>query len=443
MPRLIVHAPRRRVAIVAALLLLALAIRLAVAVEAFGAPQSGDALEYDHRAQLIAAGHGFGSAPAFMHVVDDPRLRLTGVEWPGGGPTAFRPPLYPLLLGGLYAVTGPSSSDGRLLQALIGTGVVALTGLIALQLWGWGVAVVALALAGVFAPAVVLGRILLSEPLFVLLALIAVAAALEARRRPTGWRWPLFAGTLCGLAVLTRSAGLTLVPCIALLAWSGRPRLARVSLRSPVIVLVAAALTVTPWTVRNALVMHRLIPVTDQGGYTLAGVYNSSAARDRLTPWLWRSPPEDAANRQIMASSTAREAAISSQLGASARRYLGEHPTAVLGVLRWNSIRMLALDPSREQAAIRYDFGVGPVTAQLAVVMLLIVGALAAVGILMRAARSPPLAFWLIPVVLWVSTAAIQSGMRFRSPIDPFLIMLASLALTAGWSRWSAPATRH
>lgn len=440
MPELIRSAPRRRVGIVALLLLLALAVRMAVAIASFGAPQSGDALEYDYRARLIASGHGFGSAPAFLHVVDNPRHRLTGVVWPGGGPTAFRPPLYPLVLGGLYAVTGPSTSAGRVLQALIGTAVVALTGLIAFQLWGWGAGVLALAIAAVFAPAVLLGRILLSEPMFVLLMLMAVAVALEARRRADLWRRPVAAGVLCGLAVLTRSVGLALVPCVALLVWSGRPRLSRGSWIAPLAVIVAAVLTVAPWTVRNALELHRFIPVTDQGGYTLAGVYNLSAERDRVTPWLWRSPSEDATNRRIMASTTAKEPAISSELGASARRFLEEHPTAVLGALLWNSIRLAALDPGREQVAIRYDLGVSPVEAKLAVAMLLIIGALAALGAFARAARVPARSFWLIPAVLWVSTAVIQSGMRFRSPIDPFLIMLASLALRAGWARWSAPA---
>jgi 4-amino-4-deoxy-L-arabinose transferase-like glycosyltransferase len=433
------HFSRRRVWPVVVLLSLAFAIRLVVAVDAFGSPQTGDALEYDYRAQLIASGDGFGAAPQFLHVASDPRMRLTGLVWPRGGPTAFRPPLYPLLLGGVYVLTGRSTSAGRVLQALIGTGVVALTGLIAFQLWGWAVGVLALALAAVFAPAVILGEILLTEPLFVLLTLAAVAVALEARRREPGWRWPLLAGSLCGLAILTRSAGLVLAPCIALMVWQRRRPFSRSDLVAPILVVLAAVVMVTPWTVRNALVLHRFIPVTDQGGYTLAGVYNSSAAHDRLTPWLWRSPPEDATNRQIMASPNATEPEVTGRLGTAARRYIGAHPGATLGVVLWNSIRMLALDPNREQLAIRYDYGVGPFAGRLAVAMLLIVGALAAAGLFVRAARAPPRSFWLVPIALWFATAAIQSGMRFRAPIDPFLIMLAAVALRAAWVRWLAP----
>jgi hypothetical protein len=285
----------------------------------------------------------------------------------------------------------------------------------------------------------ILGKSLLTEPLFVLLSLAAVAVALEARRRATGWRWALLAGGLCGLAILTRSAGLVLAPCIALLVSKPERRFSRAGLLAPVLVIAATVLVVMPWTVRNALVLHRFIPVTDQGGYTLAGVYNSSAAQDRLTPWLWRSPGEDASNRRIMGGTGATEAEISSRLGASAWRYIGDHPGAVPGVLLWNSIRLLALDPTREQAAIRFDFGVGTFSARVAVAMLLIIGGLAAAGVFVRASRAPPRSFWLIPIALWFSTAAIQSGMRFRSPIDPFLIMLAALALTAGWARWLAP----
>jgi len=37
---------------------------------------------------------------------------------------------------------------------------------------------------------------------------------------------------------------------------------------------------VAPWTIRNAVVMHALIPVSDETGGTLAGTYNPVSARD-------------------------------------------------------------------------------------------------------------------------------------------------------------------
>ena len=79
------------------------------------------------RASRSPYGHGFGE---------------TGLA-AGGGPTAFRPPLYPLFLGAVYAVTGDSITAARLLQALLGVAAVGLLGVIAWQLWGRRVALIA------------------------------------------------------------------------------------------------------------------------------------------------------------------------------------------------------------------------------------------------------------------------------------------------------------
>ncbi len=53
---------------------------------------------------------------------------------------------------------------------------------------------------------------------------------------------------------------------------------------------------------------------------------------------------------------------------------------------------------------------------------------LAAGGALTRAARQAPKWLWLVPVCLWASVF-VTSFIRFRAPIDPFLVMLAALAL--------------
>jgi len=68
---------------------------------------SGDPADYDRLGRLLAAGKGFG----------------TSVLSPSGGPTAFRPPLYPLFLGAVYKVTGGSMTAARLVQAVLGNAI--------------------------------------------------------------------------------------------------------------------------------------------------------------------------------------------------------------------------------------------------------------------------------------------------------------------------------
>ena len=57
---------------------------------------------------------------------------------------------------------------------------MALIGVIALQLWGQREALVAMALGAVYIPLILVGQSVMSEPLFVLCMLGAIACALQA-----------------------------------------------------------------------------------------------------------------------------------------------------------------------------------------------------------------------------------------------------------------------
>ena len=78
----------------------------------------------------------------------------------------------------------------RLANALVGTAIVALIGLIALQLWGRREALAALALGAIYVPLILVGQSVMSEPLFVLCLLGAIAGVLHSR----GYRWVVAGG---------------------------------------------------------------------------------------------------------------------------------------------------------------------------------------------------------------------------------------------------------
>jgi len=150
--------------VVGLLLAVALVVRLGYVAATPGYEAVNDAHNYDVHAQSIAAGHGFariGSGPS--------------------GETAFRPPGYPYFLAGIYAVTGVEHAKptdrynaGRVANALVGTAIVALVGLIAYRLFGRRVGLVAMALSAVYLPLVLISGTLMSEPLFAALLLGAL-----------------------------------------------------------------------------------------------------------------------------------------------------------------------------------------------------------------------------------------------------------------------------
>lgn len=65
-----------------------------------------------------------------------------------------------------------------------------------------------------------------------------------------------------------------------------------------------------------------------------------------------------------------------------------------------------------------------------------------AVGATTTAARQAPRPLWLVPGVLW-TVVFVLAAARFRAPVEPFLILLASLALVGAWDRLSSARTQE
>ena len=379
-----------------------------------------DALDYDRAAASIAQGEGY------------PYSRRPGRE------TAFRPPAYPVLLAGAYTLAGVGAAEvdervlvGRILGVLIGTLIVALIGVVAAQLWGRGVALVAMALAAVYVPLITVGGAVMSEPLFAALMLGALAAAIEHRRSAHRWRWALLAGVLAGLSILTRANAMVLLLPLALAVWTGRPRFSPRALAVPAVLVVLALLTVSPWTIRNAVVFDRFIPVSTQLGSALAGTYNDEARTDEENPASWRSIRRVKAYESLYARlREIPEPEVEDILRERSRAYIREHPTYVAKVALWTTLRTFelgGLDWSRHTAS---TISVTPRWANAGVFCFWIFALLAFAGALTRRAREAPLWFWAVPALLYLSVAfLVVETPRYRTGIDPFIILLAALAL--------------
>jgi 4-amino-4-deoxy-L-arabinose transferase-like glycosyltransferase len=437
----------RRVAmIVAGLLLLGLLLRIGVVLDSRPYELLGDAYDYRRHALSIA------------NRLEYPR----SLDGPDGGPTAFRPPLYPIFLAPFYEIGGRDATDAvRLAQAGLGVLVAALIGLIAWRLWGRRVGLVALGLASLFPPFMFTGAAVLSETLFLALLLGACAAALEARRSAHRLRWAVAAGVLCGLVALTRSNGAVLIVPLAFALFGPRERGWRLGLLPVAALVGAAALTVAPWTVRNAIVLDSFVPVSTQGGHTLAGAFNETVRRadaEWAPPWAlpdfahlyWRprfrrlalAKPEPPGGTPREWRTDLPEPELDRKLSSAARDHMLDHPLYVLDRIGSNTVELFQLKGPRkahispEETALHAPWPRRAATYGFYPVLVL-----ALLGAFTAQARRAPRWLWLVPV-LFLPVVLIHAFIRFRAPIDAFLIMLAAIALVALGDRVRARARR-
>ncbi len=422
-----VRRPRaRRSLIVAVVLLVALVLRIGEVQRTAYRPVN-DAGSYLTLASHIAHTGGYSST-----------------QGAGGtrGPTAYFPPGFPYLLAAVDLIDGHTGRRGgaihpaRLAQAVLGTATVALVGLVAEEAFGAVVGLIALVLAAVYPVLIELSTILVAENLLTLLVLASVWSMLRAARSAHPYRWIAGAGVLTGLATLTHVNGVVLLAPLGFAAWRLRRTVdadLHLPLAGPALFLLATALAVAPWTIRNAVELHRFIPVSDETGITLVGTYNPASAAFGPVPYKWRLyygiPGE---RRLIRESSGLSEPALGAKLESQALHYIGNHPLSPLAVIYHNSRRLLELEGTYAWQASARAMGLDLNTAQVGVTSFWILALLAIAGAFTKAARSAPGWLWAIPVLLWLSVAAINAETpRFREPVDAFLILLAACALSA------------
>ena len=409
-----------------ALVVLGLLLRVAFVLATPNYAPVHDDRDYERIAGSVARGNGYPSD----------HLEPVG-ERPLVTPAAYRPPGWPYTLGGIFAVFGRNVTAARVFLAVLGAGVVALIGLLALQLWGRRASLWATALAALYVPLGLIGSSLLSETLFIFFELAAIAAALAARRRESGWRWALLAGLFVGLAALTRFNGPLLLLPVALLVWTGRPRRRPASLARPLAAVVVAVATVAPWTIRNAIEIHAFIPVTTEAGGTLAGTYNRVSRENPRDSGAWTLVRRTENRYLIRRAHSGAE--LDRNLRGKAFRFAWRHPGYVAQVAWFNTRQLLHLAGTH-----RWDLGTRTIDVStgwgvVAAISFWVVLLLALGGLATRAARRAPPALWLAPALLLVSAVfVIGEAPRFRAPIDPFVLLLAGLGASAAVERWGA-----
>jgi 4-amino-4-deoxy-L-arabinose transferase-like glycosyltransferase len=199
-----------------------------------------------------------------------------------GKPTAIRPPLYPFFVSGIYAIAGVENFQAvRLVQALLSLVNVWLLYWLGRDAFSHRVGLWAAGLYAFYPTALGFNNLILTEVLFTLLLTAAsYGVVLYFQRERSGYL--ALSGILLGLAALTRSVVWLSPPFLAVFViLTGRRSLMHRT-GGAVLLVLAFALTIAPWAVRNSCLEKTFITIDTMGGR------NFMMGNYRYTP-LYRS----------------------------------------------------------------------------------------------------------------------------------------------------------
>ena len=182
-------------------------------------------------------------------------------------PTAFRPPLYPLLLAATMIQEEITPLQVALLHLILGLATIVLVYQLAKQYRLGRAAPLAALLVAVDPVLMFWSTSIMTETLATLLA-VASLYCLSRLNPQRHWTAALGTGCLLGLSILCRPTFLLwLVLCLLVVA-AQQPNWRQRLQRSGTL-LAGALLMIAPWTIRNMVQFNRPIALTTHGGYTL------------------------------------------------------------------------------------------------------------------------------------------------------------------------------
>lgn len=414
------------------ILAIALVLRL-TALLVLNASLQEDRDAYLGIAQSLAEGRGYSS--------------------PGSASaTAYRPPLYPVLIAGLLVVGGNLQTLG-LVQVALGTFSVWLTFLAARRWLGDRPAALAAAFVAVEPLGLVNTSLVMTETIAtcLLAGWLVVLARPERLDQPEGATVPyeptrdrtvraFCAGIVAGLGTLCRPIMLptTLLGQVwyevARSREAGRsvpPSIGRAVI--PLVAFLAGlSLPLAPWTVRNWLQFGQPIVTTTHGGYTLLLGHNPSYSREVVhgpAGAVWPRPALEAWQRSVDEELE--------QAGIDPRDEVGRD--RAMAAMAWRTIwndpaeaarsglslvsRLWSLSPrSTPERPIPPAVAISILLFNLALLGLAIVGLIHLV-----ATRLPLAGLLVVPLLVFTAMHSLYwADQRMRAPLVPVLAVLAA-----------------
>lgn len=378
----------------AAVLILALGLRLAWVLTRSGDPASLDALpdqnEYLQLGQNLLDGHGLQFT--------DPRF--------GQQVWAYRTPGYPLLI----AACGGNVTAIRVAQAILDSASVLAIYLLARVWISPNLSLAAAFVVAVNPLLIYFTGLILSETFFI--SLLLWGMVLLVRQGPL----PILGGIILAFGALTRPSAILLPTLLALI----------VKRRMALPVALLTLLTLFPWAYRNHLRLGTWIWTTTNSGITLYDGFNPHATGGSDQSFV----------RDMPQLSAMGEVERSQYLASQAHQYIRQNPWECLKLTGRKIVWLWS--PLPQSPAYRSNLLY--VAAGLAYSLPLLV--LSVVGLAIKGLKWQAKCFLAAPALYFTLIhAASVASLRYRLPAEPIMSVLAVCGACGFWSASRKPPT--
>ncbi|MGD1001984.1 MAG: glycosyltransferase family 39 protein [Candidatus Brocadiia bacterium] len=404
-----IHERREFARDVAVIFVLALGIRLALALSL----PPNDTVSWDQSyweyARNFSGGRGFWMPNPYSDAVNLPRVY------------AFRPPLFPFAWGCVFRLTHGAYAPIRIAFAFLGAATCAIAYLAGIELTGKRIVA---ALAGIlcaFYPPLVWHSVhLMTEPLFIFFSAGCMYAAFLFRH--TGrLRWAALAGLAAGLAALSRSMLIGFLPLLAIWMWWARRRLGRGWSGAALFCAVALA-TLAPWIVRNAIVFREFVPTTTDAGHGFYAANNERSLDDPSGFYI----PKDWSFMLKPGETSIGEVEASRRLMHIAGEYLLSHPGVALRLMARRFAALWKFYPNPDYV------GRTQVLVYALAYIPLFPFILFGLWRAHRRREAEPMDLLLVDGLILYTTAihtVFLAMLRYREPLMPFLLIFAAMGI--------------
>ena len=399
---------------------LAVVLRLMYLV-LFGNTLSMQTSGYDDYAVNLIAGHGYTRFADFH-------------------PDSDLPPLYSFFLAGVYLILGRSPIPVAFIQ--IGFDVITILAIYAIgtRIMGRAVGLLAAAFFA-FYPYLLFQDLTVNDTaIFIMLLAVGIWAAYHIEK-PQDWRWAVVIGFCFGLAALTKSMVILMLPLLAL-AWLWRWKLHAVK---PILTMsLLFLLVIAPWIIRNTRLQGTFTLISLNDGSNLYQGNNPCIADILLAGWdaQWANclAPKPAGLTESEEASWYRDQALT-----YLKTHVDQWPRlfAAKFIDLWNPDLMPNSVPPfanlSNDAVLQYEQAAFQLARKLHLLYftpLLILGLLG-LGLAWKDRRP----IWpLVSVMIMITVAYLiyHPSTRYRSPADPFLFVLSAYGVV-----WIALAIRE